>query len=216
MLCKTRPKGAFSRGLIFQGEKMDALAQQLLQQLASSGLSQISKKIGIDEQTTNSALSMALPLLFSALAKNASKPEGAQALQKALANDHDGSILDDVPGLVGNPQTANGDGILNHVLGSQRPVITQGLSKSTGLDSEQIGQLLQIAAPLVMGSLGKQQKEQGFDSNGLTNFLGEQQQMAQKDSPDMLGTLNSLLDVDQDGSALDDILGMAGKLLGGR
>jgi hypothetical protein len=201
---------------ILRRKNMDALTQQLLQQLASNGLSQISKKIGVDEQTTNSALSVAVPLLVSALAKNASKPEGAQALQKALVNDHDGSILDDVPGLVSNPQAANGNGILGHVLGNQQPVITQGLSKSTGLDSEQIGQLLQIAAPLVMGFLGKQQKEQGFDGDGLTNYLNEQKQMAQKDSPDMLGTLNSLLDMDHDGSALDDILGMAGKLFGGQ
>ena len=195
---------------------MDALTQQLMQQLSGDSLSQISRQIGADEQTTGSALSAAMPLLLSALANNASKPDGAQALHQALAEDHDGSILNDMPGFLDNPQEANGAGILGHVLGGQQPVVTQGLAQGTGLDSDQVGQLLQIAAPLLMGALGQQQQQQGFDTNGLSAFLGGQQQMAQQSNPDMMSMLNSLLDMDRDGSALDDVLGMVGKLLGGQ
>ncbi len=85
-----------------------------------------------------------------------------------------------------------------------------------GLDSNKIGQLLQIAAPLVMGLLGKQQQQEGFDTNSLSSFLGSQQQQEQQSNPDLMGVLNNLLDADSDGSALDDILGMAGKFLGGK
>jgi hypothetical protein len=74
---------------------MDALTQQLMQQLAGAGLAKIGQQIGSDPQTTNSALSVALPLLVSALAKNASQPEGAQALHQALTKDHTGTILND-------------------------------------------------------------------------------------------------------------------------
>ena len=195
---------------------MDALTQQLMQQLSGDGISQISRQIGADEQTTGSALSAAMPLLVSALANNASKPEGAQALHQALAEDHDGSILNDMSGFLGNPQAANGAGILGHVLGAQQPAVTQGLAQGTGLDSSQVGQLLQIAAPLLMGALGQQQQQQGFDTNGLSAFLGGQQQAAHQSNPDMMSMLNSLLDMNRSGSALDDILGMAGKLFGGQ
>jgi hypothetical protein len=195
---------------------MDTLTQQLMQQLSGGGLSQISQQIGADEQTTGSALSAAMPLLVSALANNASKPDGAQALHQALAEDHDGSILNDMPGFLDDPQAANGAGILGHILGSQQPAVTQGLAQNTGLNSGQVGQLLQIAAPLLMGALGQQQQQQGFDTNGLAAFLGGQQQMAQQSNPDMMSMLNNLLDVNRDGSALDDILGMVGKLFGKR
>ena len=195
---------------------MDTLTQQLLQQLAGGGLSQISQQIGMDEQTTGSALSASIPLLVSALANNASKPDGAQALHQALTNDHDGSILNDVSGFLGNPQAANGAGILDHVLGSQQPMVTQGLAQHTGLESGQMGQLLQIAAPLVMGALGQQQQQQSFDPNSLSAFLGGQQQMAQQSNPDMMSTLNSLLDTNKNGTALDEILGWLGKLFGRR
>ncbi len=195
---------------------MDTITQQLLQQLAGGAVSQISQKIGADEQATNSALSAAIPLLVSALAKNAAKPEGAQALQQAVTKDHDGSILDDLDGFLGNPESANGAGILKHVLGNQQPLVKKGLTQNTGLDSEQVGMILQIAAPLVMGMLGKQQQQRGLNADSLSGMLGQEKQLAEQTNPDMMSTINNLLDMNNDGSALDDILGIAGKLLSGK
>jgi hypothetical protein len=192
---------------------MDVLTQQILSQLAGGGVSTISQKLGLDEKTVNSALSIGMPLLVSALANNAAKPSGAQALHKALANDHDGSILNDVTGYLKDPQAADGAGILGHVLGSQQPAINQKLAQTTGMNSDQVAQLLQLAAPLVMGALGAQQQQQGLDQKGLTAYLGNQQQMVQQSAPDILNTLNTIFDMNHDGSALDDVLGMASKLL---
>lgn len=195
---------------------MDALAQQLLQQLAGEGVAHISRKIGADEQTTKAALSAALPVLVSALTKNTSKTEGAQSLNQALAKDHDGSILNDMPAYLENPAAANGAGILEHVLGSLQPVVTKGLTKGTGLNGEQVDQLLQIAAPLIMGLLGQKQQQKGLDPNGLSAYLGSQQQQDKDSDPDLMDALNTLLDADKDGTALDDVIGMAAKLFGNK
>ncbi len=193
---------------------MNTITQLLLDKLSGDGLSQISQQIGANEQNTSSALSMALPLLVSALAKNSSQPDGAQALHQALAKDHNGSILKDVSGYLTNPQAANGAGILEHVLGGQQPVVTQALAKGTGMQSDQIAQLLQIAAPLLMGALGKKQKQSKLDADALSNYLGVQKKKTQQAAPDMMSTLNTLLDSNGDGSALDEIIGFAGKLFG--
>jgi len=40
--------------------------------------------------------------------------------------------------------------------------------------------------------------------------------MAQQSNPDMMSLLNSLLDTNRNGSALDEVLGLMGKLLGGQ
>jgi hypothetical protein len=194
---------------------MDAITQQFMEQLTKQGISQISKKIGADKSTTVTALSTMVPLLVTALANNASQPEGAQALHQALAKDHDGSLLDNVSTFLANPAVANGAGILIHILGGQQSAVTQGLTKTTGLDSAQVIQLLQIAAPIIMGLLGQQQQKAGLDPAGLTALLGGHQQQVQESNPDLMGVLNTMLDANKDGSALDDILGMAGKLLGG-
>jgi hypothetical protein len=195
---------------------MDAIMQLLDQQLGGEGLSQISQQIGADKQTTGTALSAAVPLLLSALANNTSKPDGADSLHQALAQDHNGAIFNDMSGFLSNPQSANGTGILGHVLGNQQQTVQQGLAQQTGLDAGSMGQLLLIAAPLVMGALGKTQKEQGLNANGLSDFLSSQQQIAQESNPDMMSMLSKLLDRNNDGSALDDILGMAGKWFSGR
>ncbi|MBN1429999.1 MAG: DUF937 domain-containing protein [Anaerolineae bacterium] len=195
---------------------MDALTTQLMQQLSGNELSQISRQIGTDEQTAGSALSTVIPLLVSALANNASQPTGAQALHQALADDHNGSILGDMSSFLENPATANGAGILEHILGGQQPAVTSGLAQGTGLDSSQVGQLLQIVAPLVMGMLGQQQQQQGFDTDNLSAFLGSQQQQVQQSNPDIISLLNSVLDVNKSGSALDDILGWLIRLFRGR
>lgn len=193
---------------------MPTISEQLMQQLNEDELSQVGRQIGTDEKTTDSVLSMAMPLLVSALANNASQPEGAESLHQALANDHDGSILNDIPSFLNNPQAANGAGILGHVLGSQQSAVTQGLAQNSGLNGDQIGQILQIAAPLLMGFLGKEQQSQGLNTNDLASLLSGQQQTAQQENPDMMNMLNQLLDFDKDGSALDDIWGMLSGLFG--
>jgi hypothetical protein len=149
------------------------------------------------------------------LANNASKPQGAQALSQALTKDHNGSLLNNVATFLKDPAVVNGIGILGHVLGSQQPAITQALAKSTGMDPAQVAQVLQIAAPLVMAAVGREQQQQSLDPGGLANYLGGQQQAAQQSNPDLMGALNTLLDTNKDGSALDEVAGLLGSLLGG-
>jgi hypothetical protein len=194
---------------------MDTLTNQVMQQITGSALSGVGKKLGVDQKALQTALSVGVPLLVTALAKNASKPAGAQALHKALVKDHDGSILDNVSSYLQKPKVDEGAAILGHVLGGQQGAIAQGMAQKTGMNSDQVSQLLQIAAPLVMGALGAQTQQNKLDPQGLANFLGNQQQAAQQSQPDILSSLNTLLDSNKDGSALDDVLGMAGKFFGG-
>ncbi|MBN2572003.1 MAG: DUF937 domain-containing protein [Ignavibacteriales bacterium] len=191
---------------------MENLEQQLLQQLSSEGVDKISQKIGVDKNTTSTVLSAAIPLLVSALANNSSKTEGAESLHKALDRDHDGSILNNMEGFFSNPETANGAGILKHVLGNKQTVVTESLSKGSGVKSNAIAQILQIAAPLVLGMIGKKQKQEGLDTNNLSSFLGGQKEETKKSNPGIMGIVDGLLDQNRDGSSLDDIIGMVGKL----
>ena len=95
---------------------MDDLIKQLTEQLSGDDLSQISQQIGADKGTTGSSLSAAMPLLMSALANNASKPDEAESLHQALVEDHDGSILNELFNLVlhqVNSQNPLGDGLLH-------------------------------------------------------------------------------------------------------
>ena len=188
---------------------MNAITQIVTQQLGGSASRTIAQRFGISESTANTAIQMAVPLILTALARNASQPQEAQNLHQAVATDHDGSILDNVMGYLQNPQSANGAGILSHVFGGQQPAIENNLAQATGMDQSSASGLLETLAPLVMGSLGKTQQQNGLDASGLSDLLNNQRQEAQANAPGAMSMLNSLLDQNKDGNSMDDIQRMA-------
>lgn len=180
----------------------------------------VAGQTGQSEDNTASVLSMAMPLLLGAMKKNVSTPSGAEGLMNALSSKHDGSILDDLGGLfsggVDQSVMDDGAGILGHVFGNKQTNVEQALSQKSGIDAGSIASILKIAAPLVMGYLGKQTAQnQVNDAAGMNSMLGGLLggQPAQNQS-----LITTLLDADGDGSILDDVAGMVmngGKKKGG-
>jgi len=99
----------------------------------------------------------------------------------------------------------------SHILGSKQTGFESALSQKSGLDLNTVAQILKVAAPILMGVVGKQARHIGVqDSNGIGNILGgligggvgsKQQSL-----------MESLLHADGDGFIIDDLAGM---LLGG-
>jgi len=188
---------------------VNAITQMITQQLTGSASRQIASRLGVSETTANMAMQLAVPLIISGLARNASQPEGAQALHEAVASDHDGSIFENLMGYLANPQAANGQGILGHVLGDQRGTVENNLAQQTGMDQSTAGSLMEMVAPLVMGAVGRTQQQSGLDASGLSQFLSEQHP-TQSDQPGIMGKLSTMLDTNGDGSVVDDLGRIAG------
>ncbi|MEM7246184.1 MAG: DUF937 domain-containing protein [Acidobacteriota bacterium] len=185
---------------------MSGIFDLITSQVGGDILRQVSQGMGGDEGKTNDALQSAIPLLLGAMNRNAQQPEGARALASALERDHDGSILDDLSGYASNPGAGNGAGILKHLLGGQRGSVEQGLSQSSGLDAGSVGKLLEFAAPLIMGAVGKQQRSGGLDVSALADLLGREGASARQRAPSTgQSLLTQFLDRDGDGSAVDDV-----------
>ena len=199
---------------------MPSMLEMLTGQLGGDAIGRISREIGADETSTKAAAGGALSTMIAALARNASQGDGAESLHKALSKDHDGGLLDNLSGFLGQAQSGPGDGILRHVLGNNRPRVEAGLAKSSGLDAGSMGKLMTMLAPVVMGALGKQQRQGKMDSKDLAGFLGQQQQEIQRQQPQAAGVLGRLLDTDNDGDVdLGDLAksgaGLLGKLFRG-
>lgn len=170
-----------------------SILTELIGGLTGDSMSGLSQQLGVDENMTSQAISLAIPLLLSALANNTSNEKGAQSLANALGRDHDGSILNDVAGHVQSGSLDDGLGILGHVLGANQSKIEESLSERTGLDATSITKLLAILAPVVLGKLGKQQKQKNLDPTGLSALLGTESKQASQSTPDLLGLLGGLL-----------------------
>jgi hypothetical protein len=199
---------------------MFSLQDLLGQQQGSEVVNQMSQQVNAEPSLVNSAIQMALPAIINGLANNAATPQGAQSLDNALQNDHDGSILDNLGGLgsliFGGQQTrqTNAGGILGHILGGSQGNVTQQISNQSGLNIGQVAQILMFLAPIVMGYLGKQKQQNNLDSGGITDLLlGQQQQIQQAPQGSFL---ERMLDQDGDGSSLDDIASMAFKYMTNR
>lgn len=188
---------------------MSSLVDVLARQLSGNTAAQIGKQLGVDETTVKQGVDVALPLLVAALARNTSSPEGAQALSNALARDHDGSVLNNVPQAVDTYQSGSGEKILGHVFGDQLGQIETTLNQSTGMDA---AELLKILAPLVLGYLGKKQRQEGLDPGGLAGTLQQEQKQIESSNSEIMNLITQLLDRNKDGSIIDEVIGFIGKL----
>jgi hypothetical protein len=122
------------------------------------------------------------------------------ALLKALESGGHERYLDRA-GELGNRQAvADGNAILGHILGSKdvSRKVASAASGKTGVSEGILKQMLPMVAAMAMGALSKQKAARAVD-RGTAGDSGA------------LDMLNSFLDADKDGSAMDDILGLAGK-----
>lgn len=215
---------------------MTALTNDLLSQLQGAPLQQIAQQLGVDDGQAAGAVGAALPLLMGALGKNASQPQGAEALFGALQRDHAGAP--DLGGLLGmvlggaQSRQTDGAGMLGHIFGGQQTTAEQHLGTATGLGSDRAGQLMKILAPIVLAYLAKRMFSGGQEGNGapaaaaglgggataqvLGAILGQEHQAVRQQGGVGGGLLGAVLDQDGDGQlGLGDLLKIGGGLLGG-
>ncbi len=193
--------------------------------LGKTLISGASQYLGQGKEQTGSALSAALPLILGAMKNNATSSDGAAGILGALSKDkHNGSILDNLGDVIGSKDSMNdGANILGHVFGGKEQNVAQAVSSKSGLDMSKSMDLLKMAAPVIMGLLGKQSRQNNVSDGGgledlLGGFLGGGNQAKEGQS-----LITKILDANGDGSIIDDVMGMVtgskkgglGGLLGG-
>jgi hypothetical protein len=191
--------------------------EALLGLLQGQDIENLASQVGGNEGEVKNGVMAALPAMLAALGKNAGTEKGAEELNNALEKKHDGSILDNLSGYLSNPDLKDGAGILNHLFGNQTSNVANAVSQSSGLDTNGSMKMLQMLAPILMGILGQQKKQNNLDAKGLgsltsmlaSNFGSE------AGTSGIMETVTNLLDANKDGNVVDDIMGMVGKFFGG-
>lgn len=192
----------------------------LTENLSEPAVVELGQQVGIqDKAKTETAMDSLMKTMVAAIGKNASTPEGMMSLNKAVQNDHDGSIFDDVLGnLLGggssnaNSRTLNGAGILGHIFGGKQSQIFDSLSKSTGVQQNQLQSMAIKLAPFILGALGK--ANNSSQGGGLGSILDTVMGSMKSNNSQQTSFLNSILDQDGDGSIVDDVAGMGMKIFG--
>ncbi|MBF1332634.1 MAG: DUF937 domain-containing protein [Leptotrichia sp.] len=191
--------------------------EALLGLLQGQDLGQLAEQVGGNEGQVKNGVMAALPAMLTALSKNTGTEKGAQELNNALETKHDGSILNNLSGYLSNPDLKDGAGILNHLFGSQTSNVANAVSQSSGLDSNGSMKMLQMLAPVLMGMLGQQKKQNNLDAEGIGNLTSMLASNfgSEAGASGIMDVVTNLLDANKDGNVMDDIMGMVGKLFGG-
>jgi hypothetical protein len=136
--------------------------------LSGSSLSALSELTGAGSDQVQNVLAQAVPTLVTGMKKNASSKDGEQSLTTALSQ-HAKDDTSDVASFLKNVDLKDGDKILSHILGGNKPAVESGIAKKAGVSKNQTATILSAAAPLLLSLLGNK-KEEG--AGGLMGMLG--------------------------------------------
>lgn len=143
-------------------------------------MGQLGGLLGTDAKKTPSLFETASGAILGGLMKKGSTSQGAKDIFGAVEK-HDDSVLDKLGDLLGGGDSTDefqrqGSGILDMVLGGsqQSSGMIETIAKSLGLDKGVVGKLLMMAAPIIMGVIGKHIKNAALDAVGLGKLLGDQ------------------------------------------
>jgi hypothetical protein len=195
----------------------DVLAQM-------GGLESIARELGVSPAQAQRGAEALVPAILGGFKKQAqAQPEGLDGLGGLLNQLGGGGLLDNVL----SPQptdVSRGNDVLGQIFGSRdvsRTVASSAAAQS-GLDPSLLKQMLPMLAMLVAGFMAKQhgagEASPSAPSGGglgdlLGGLLGGRATAPAGAAAGSGGGLASILDVNGDGNALDDILRMAGKAM---
>jgi hypothetical protein len=187
------------------------------------GLQSMARELGISEAQAAKGAEALAPAILGGFKKQAqAQPSGLEGLGGLLGQLGGGGLLDNVLA----PQPTNvglGNDVLGQIFGSKdvSRAVAQNASAKSGLDPSILKKMLPMLAMLVTGFMAKQGgggAAAPSSGGGIGDLLGGllgggSRSSAAPAAGSSSSGLGSLLDLDGDGNALDDILGMAGKLM---
>ena len=141
-------------------------------------LNRIASSLGVNQGLVGKAVTAAIPAILAGLAGRTANPAGANALGNVLSK-VDPGILGNLGNLIGGAGqqqlVEGGSNALGALLGGPaQSALTSAIGKFAGLDGSQSSSLVGMMAPVVLGTLAKQQRESGLDAGGIANLLASQ------------------------------------------
>lgn len=135
--------------------------------------------LGENGAATQKALDILLPSVLGGMANKATTLSGADSLLGEINRDgHDGSILDTLGQILGNGSEAqgllkNGGHITNNLFGDKVSGIADWVASFAGIKAGSAKNLLHLAAPIIMGVVGKNM-DSSRTASSLVALLGGQ------------------------------------------
>ncbi|MBP7767352.1 DUF937 domain-containing protein [Candidatus Saccharibacteria bacterium] len=188
------------------------LQQLITQQLKDSVLDKVSKVSGADSDTASIIAQQMVPVFLENLKSNAKDSVEAGKIEQAIDQDHSGSTLEDVVGSIGNDSSVlDGSKILGHVFGDKLGKVQGEISQKTGAQNDVTSTVMSVLAPVILGNIGKVKSEQGMDITTVLDYFNSGKSSKKKSG--INSVLTDLVDQNNDGNVVDDIVRFGSKFL---
>ncbi|CAA6805923.1 MAG: Unknown protein [uncultured Sulfurovum sp.] len=163
----------------------------------------IAKQVGIDVGDAGSIIGQLAPILMGGAKSNLNSEKDSGTLVKHIEQTNYADIFDKPEAHVNNGDFKSmGNDILAELTGSKENSreVARHVEQETGMSSNIIKSVLPMLAPMIIGALTKKSApninpQPSNESSGMTDLLSR------------------LIDQDNDGSTIDDIMGMATKFI---
>jgi hypothetical protein len=138
-----------------------SLIDDVQQHLGPAEIQQISEHLGVDENTAQSAVQSALPMMVAGMAGNAQQPGGESQIQSLLGGH--GGMLGNLSSVIASASAGAGmsdggggaGGLLGSIFGAHRDSVQNSVQQTSNLQPDQTKKLLAILAPIVLAVLAR-------------------------------------------------------------
>ena len=150
-----------------------SLLTDLFSTLDKRSLTGISSALGESEQTITRGMQPAMATVMGGLASKADNPNLLRRALDLVPSGGNVSCSNMATSFAdpSSPGVTAGKSILSTLFGNSEGMITQALGAGLGLQSGLTSSLLTMAAPMVMGFLGRRVHEQGMNMGSLGSLL---------------------------------------------
>lgn len=163
--------------------------------LSEAVVGKMSSTLGESTATTTTVLNGALPTILGGLVNKAAEAGGSNLIMNMVTKgNHDGGMLDNLSGVLSDSTQRdavleNGAGILSGIFGEKTSGVISALASFSGMKEASVSSLMGMAAPMLMGLIGKQATANGLGASGLGSLLASQGSLVGTAMPAGLGAL---------------------------
>lgn len=193
------------------------LLQDILSGQNGGVVKQIASQYGLDESQAQSAISSLVPALARGVRNNAQQGDGLANILGALQQGGNIDAMGAASQLAGQQAVDQGNNFLGQIFGSKD--VSRGVAdraaEQTGIGSDILKKMLPVLATAVMGSLTRNAGSalgadagSGGGLGGIADLVGGLLGGGSSQQSGAMGMLTQFLDADNDGSILDDVVGM--------
>lgn len=141
----------------------------------TQALGQASAQLGESENSVMRGFQTATAAILGGLASRGNQPGFIRQIFDLISSpSNDRGVLSNI-GSFFTERSPQGEGLgsrlLSMLFGGQQSRVAAGISEASGLKASSATTMMGIAAPIVMGALGKRVQEDHLDPSGLSNLL---------------------------------------------